>query len=271
MSSGKAPRLQLAATPWLRGQSEALEQPPIGRGVGIARRQQLLAVEDRVRAGEEAQRLQLVAEIAAARGQPDVRPRHQDPRDGDAAHELERIERRGVGERRAGNRHELVDRHAFRLRRQRRERVQHADAVGARLAHADDAAAADLDAGRAHALERLEPVRIGARADDLLVELGRRVQVVVVVVEAGVGEALGLPRRASRPSVAHVSSPRALTALTIARIGSSCESLGPRYDAPMQNRVAPASFARCAAARTASSGIRSCVSMAVSNRMLCGQ
>ena len=57
-----------------------------------------------------------------------------------------------------GNRHELVDRHALGLRRQRRERVQQADAIGARLAHADDAAAADLDAGRAHALERLEPI-----------------------------------------------------------------------------------------------------------------
>ena len=141
-----------------RRQSEALEQALIGRRVGIARRQQLLAVENRVRAREEAQRLQLVAEIAAARRQPHVRARHQDPRNGDAAHELERIERRGRRERRARDRHELVDRHAFGLRRERRERVQQADAIGARLAHADDAAAADLHAGRAHALERLEPI-----------------------------------------------------------------------------------------------------------------
>ena len=38
--------------------------------------------------------------------------------------------------------------------------------VGA-LAHADDAAAADRDAGLAHARERLEAIVVGARRDDL--------------------------------------------------------------------------------------------------------
>src|SRR5688572_11471282 len=40
---------------------EPVEQPAVGRGVWIARRQQFLAVEDRICASEKAQRLQLVA------------------------------------------------------------------------------------------------------------------------------------------------------------------------------------------------------------------
>ena len=63
------------------------------------------------------------------------------------------------------------------------------------LAHADDAAAADRDAGLAHVRERLEAIVVGARRDDLAVELGRGVEVVVVGGEAGLGEALGLLAR----------------------------------------------------------------------------
>ena len=58
-------------------------------------------------------------------------------------------------------------------------------ALRARLAHADDASAADADAGRADALERVEAILVAARRDHLAVELGRGVEIVVVVVEAG--------------------------------------------------------------------------------------
>ena len=40
--------------------------------------------------------------------------------------------------------------------------------------------------------ERVEPVLVGAGADDAFVELGRAVQVVVVVVQPGVLQGLGL-------------------------------------------------------------------------------
>ena len=60
------------------------------------------------------------------------------------------------------------------------------------LAHADDAAAADGDAGLAHARERVEPLVVGARRDDAAVELRRRVEVVVVGGQPGVGERVGL-------------------------------------------------------------------------------
>ena len=64
-----------------------------------------------------------------------------------------------------------------------------------RLAHADDAAAADVDAGVAHVVERIQAVLIGARGDDLPVELRRGVEVVVVVIEAGVLAAAAPGRR----------------------------------------------------------------------------
>jgi hypothetical protein len=44
----------------------------------------------------------------------------------------------------------------------------------------------------AHALQRVEAVLVGARGDDLAVELGRGVEVVVVVVEPGVLQLLRL-------------------------------------------------------------------------------
>src|SRR5512140_93134 len=51
-------------------------------------------------------------------------------------------------------------------------------ARAARLAHADDAAAAHLEPRFAHALERVEPVVVVARAHDAAVVLRRGVEVV---------------------------------------------------------------------------------------------
>ena len=68
--------------------------------------------------------------------------------------------------RRALDLHQHVDRHAFRMFWQVRQRRDHAGAVVERFAHPDDAAAADMDAGIAHGGQRIEPVAIGARGDD---------------------------------------------------------------------------------------------------------
>src|SRR5262245_8745306 len=70
------------------------------------------------------------------------------------------------------------------MHRQIGERSEHADAVLPRFAHADDAAAADMNAGIAHMAERIEPLLVRTRRDDLVVELGRCVEVVIVVIEA---------------------------------------------------------------------------------------
>jgi hypothetical protein len=62
------------------------------------------------------------------------------------------------------------------------------------VAEADDAAAADLDAGVADMGEGIEAVVIGPGGDDLAIELGRGIEVMIVVVEAGVLEPAGLVR-----------------------------------------------------------------------------
>ena len=112
--------------------------------------------------------------------------------DGDRAHELRPRQRLGPGERRALHLHELVDGHRLGRRVEARELREEAGARVARFAHAHDAAAAHVDAGAAHALERVEAVLVVARRDHLAVELGRGVEVVVVVVEARIAKLLRL-------------------------------------------------------------------------------
>src|SRR5690606_41756069 len=92
-------------------------------------------------------------------------------RDSDGAHEVEGIEVLDVRQRRAGNAHQLVDRHTVRMLRQVGQLAQHADAVTRGLAHADDAAAAHLDAGFAHVVEGFQTLVEAPRGDDLLVVL----------------------------------------------------------------------------------------------------
>ena len=114
-----------------------------------------------------------------------MRVRHENARDRDRAHEFERIEFLRARERRALDLHQFVDRHALGMLRQRCQALQEFDAILARLAHADDAAAADVHARGTHGIERVEPVLIGARRDDLAVERFGGVEIVVVVVESG--------------------------------------------------------------------------------------
>ena len=102
------------------------------------------------------------------------------------------IEHRRARERRARDLHEAVDRHRIRVRRQRGQRVQQAGALFARFAHADDAAAAGLHARVAHVRQRVQAILEFARVDDLAVEIRRGVDVVVVVVQAGVAQGVGL-------------------------------------------------------------------------------
>src|SRR5262249_52642256 len=113
----------------------------------------------------------------------------------EGAHTGTGAQRVGARQRRALDLDQQVDRYAFGMRGQVRERDDHADAILGALAHADDAAAADVDAGVAHVAERVEAVLVGARGDDRAVVFRRSVEVVVVVVEAG---GLETPRLALR-------------------------------------------------------------------------
>src|SRR4029450_8251881 len=75
------------------------------------------------------------------------------------------------------------------------QRADHAARAPAPSPHADDAAAAHMNAGVAYMAERVEPLLVGAGRDDLAVELGRGIKVVIVVVEAGSPELPRLLRR----------------------------------------------------------------------------
>src|SRR3546814_10204027 len=80
------------------------------------------------------------------------------------------------------------------MHRQVRKLAQQLGAIMLLFAHADDAAAADLDAGATHVIERIETILVRACADDLAVELRRGIEIVVVVIEPGVGQTIGLRR-----------------------------------------------------------------------------
>nr|GEU28319.1 conserved hypothetical protein [Tanacetum cinerariifolium] len=154
--------------------------------------EQLVAVKNRIGAGQEAHRLHRFAHLAPARRQAHARFRHGDAGDCNGAHEFERIERIDAIQRRAFHLHQVVDRHRFRVRIQVGQLGDQARALQARFAHAHDAAAAHLEARFAHVAERIEAVLVFAGGDHVVVKLGRRVQVMVVVIEAGVLQALRL-------------------------------------------------------------------------------
>ena len=95
-------------------------------------------------------------------------------------------------QRRAFDLDQVVDRHRLRIRIEIGELRDQPGALGARFAHADDPAATDAHARRADALERVEPVAVIARGDDLAVEVRRGIEIVIVVIEPGVLQSLGL-------------------------------------------------------------------------------
>src|ERR1700737_114322 len=159
----------------LRTYPQPLKKPAIRLGLRIARGQQRVAIEDRVRASHKAQRLHRVIHLLTPRRKPHHRARHGDARHRYRTDELERIERLDFAERCAFDRYEMIDRHRFRIGIHVGELRDEPRTLTARLAHADDAAAAHVDPRVAHALERVEAVLITARGNDLPIELGRRV------------------------------------------------------------------------------------------------
>ena len=95
-------------------------------------------------------------------------------------------------QRRARHLHQIVDRHRFRVRIHVRQLCDQHRARSARLAHADDAAAADMQPGIAHLGQRIDTVVVVAGGDDVFVIVFGGIDVVVVIVEAGVAQLIGL-------------------------------------------------------------------------------
>ncbi len=159
-------------------------------GVGLG--EEFFAGEDGVGAGEEAEGLGFVGHFDAAGGEADVGGGHEDAGGGDHADEVEGVDGFFVGEGGAFDALEGVDGDGFGVGVLVGELEEEVEAVGGGFAHADDAAAADGDAGVADVLEGVEAVLVSAGGDDGAVEFGGGVEVVVVGVAAGGFEACGL-------------------------------------------------------------------------------
>mmetsp|Transcript_18425 Transcript_18425/g.56079 ORF Transcript_18425/g.56079 Transcript_18425/m.56079 type:complete len:404 (-) Transcript_18425:208-1419(-) len=176
-------------------QPKEVEERLVRRKLGVRRRQELVAVEDGVRAGHEHERLFAGRELEAPCREAHHGLGQDDARGRDHPYHLEDVHRRrlaAVADGRARHRDEGVHRHGLGVPAgQRRELVQQTDAVRGALAQPQDAAGADGDARGLHVGDGLEPVVVGPRGNDGRVELARRVEVVVVRVEPRV---LQLPR-----------------------------------------------------------------------------
>ena len=118
--------------------------------------------------------------------------RHRNARHCDSAHKVQRIEVIGLRQRRALHLDQIVDRHAFRVGIKIGQLCDQAGTLGQILTHADDAAAAHMHASFAHALQRVQPVLIIAGADDVAIEFRRGIQIMVVVIQPGIAQLLGL-------------------------------------------------------------------------------
>ena len=107
--------------------AQAVEQHPIGIDTRIARGQTFAGEIDwrpRKSIG-----LHFVAHFPSSRGKPDIGGGHQDPRRGHGADEFERIHPTRF-QWRSGNTDQLIDRHAFGMRGQIGQYLEHAGAIG---------------------------------------------------------------------------------------------------------------------------------------------
>src|ERR1700726_4012237 len=89
----------------------------------------------------------------------------------------------------SGDAYERIDRNAFRMRIERGKLVEQADAIALRFAEADDSSAANGNPGFSHRRQGAEAVVVIAGRDNLSVEFGRSIEVMVVSGQARVGQA----------------------------------------------------------------------------------
>src|SRR3546814_8913615 len=73
--------------------------------------------------------------------------------------------------------------------------MQEADTILPRFAHPDYAAATDVDSGTADIVQRIEPILECSRGDDIAVIFRAGIDIMVIIIEAGIGQ---LPRLFSR-------------------------------------------------------------------------
>src|SRR5699024_5868958 len=133
---------------------QALKQLFVAISFRVVSSEQTVAVENRVGAGHEAQSLQFVVHLLTAGRQPYARLRHRDAGSSDAADEFKRIEVVSTGQRRAGNRYEIVNRNRLRWGRHVGELGNPRGTSATAFAHSHNTATTHMDASFAHFVKR---------------------------------------------------------------------------------------------------------------------
>lgn len=171
---------------------EGSEQGLVVVLIGVIGGQEFVAVENAVRAREKAPSLRFVRHAFPPGGEANMGTGHQNSGNRNGANELDRIKRGDFGHRRAGDAHQHVERYRFGCARQAGERQKKRGPIPAGFTHAQNAAGAHIDAAVAHMGEGFQSIFKTAGADDFAIKLGRGVDVVIVVIEAGGFEPFGL-------------------------------------------------------------------------------
>ena len=156
---------------------------------GLVQRGEIVADHQRARAGHEDHALRVAQVHGAAAGDHDFLPRQNETEARDGLQNFHDGQRFKFCKRRAGDRIEDVDgddvrADGFQFKRK-------VAAVGARLAHADDAAGTNLDAGLFQVADGFEPVVERVRGAGLRKKAARAFEVVAVTFESGFLQAVG--------------------------------------------------------------------------------
>ena len=160
--------------------------------------------DERVRAGEQAHALQLAEHVLATTGEAEPGAREDEPEQRDGLERFTGRDQPLLAERGAAREQE-VDRHLARVELGELERE--VDALIEGLAHAEDAAAAQLHARVDREPRGRDPVVVGVRRADRREHLARRLEVVVVPPDTRPPRAARPAPGSSRPSEHATSSP----------------------------------------------------------------
>ena len=95
-------------------------------------------------------------------------------------------------QRRTFNLHQMIHRHRLRVRIEIGQLRNQASPLQARLAHANNPAAANFQARLTHMTERVEPILIITGRDDVAIKFGRRVEIVIIKIQPRFFQTLGL-------------------------------------------------------------------------------
>ena len=153
-------------------QIEGFEEVAILVDAGVFGGEQLVAVENGIRAGKETERLRFTAEKAASSREADFCFWQNEAGGRDEANEFKNIHRRGVLEGRSGHGHEAIDRNALGRGVKGAKNLQHLQSVDFCFSHAEDATAANAHSRSLHGANRIKSVLKCVRADDFCVVLG---------------------------------------------------------------------------------------------------